>query len=115
MPPLTAKAKNQGSVVTAVALLLSVLFALTLGVLWSMDLDEPFVHDYDEGVYLCSARSALAGHPLFTEVFSSQPPAFLKILTWSFYLCGDSVVVGRAVIVFFSVLCLAATGWLAWR
>ena len=116
MPPPTANtAKNQDGILTDLSLLLSVLLLLSLGVLWSMDLNEPFGHDYDEGVYLCSARSAVAGHPLFTEVFSSQPPAFLKILTWSFYLFGDTVVVGRAAIVFFSVVCLAATGWLAWR
>ena len=81
MPPPTANtAKKQDGILTDLSLLLSVLLSLSLGVLWSMDLNEPFAHDYDEGVYLCSARSALAGHPLFSEVFSSQPPAVLKIL-----------------------------------
>jgi 4-amino-4-deoxy-L-arabinose transferase-like glycosyltransferase len=36
--------------------------------------------DYDEGVYWESLRALAAGHPLFTSVYSSQPPAFLLLL-----------------------------------
>lgn len=36
--------------------------------------------DYDEGVYWESLRSMAAGHRLFTEVYSSQPPGFLLLL-----------------------------------
>src|SRR5205823_8214527 len=55
------------------------------------------------------------GQPLFTSVFSSQPPAFVEILTFAFSVFGDSVVVGRGVMVFFYLLSLAATGAVAWR
>src|SRR5205085_235390 len=36
--------------------------------------------DYDEGVYWQSLRALAAGHPLFSSVYSSQPPAFLMLL-----------------------------------
>jgi len=97
------------------ALGLCLLFVLAFGVLWLINLDEPFSQDYDEGVYLSSARMALHGHPLFTSVFSSQPPAFLEILASAFYLFGDSVVVGRCVIILFSLVSLVAAGRIAWQ
>jgi hypothetical protein len=30
--------------------------------------------DYDEGIYWLSLRSMREGHPLFTSIYSSQPP-----------------------------------------
>lgn len=64
--------------------------------------------DYDEGVYWESLRSMAAGHPLFTQVYSSQPPGFLATL-YPFYLLGHSLAAARAGILFFSALSLVAT------
>ena len=58
--------------------------------------------DYDEGVYWQSLRSLSAGHRLFSQVYSSQPPGFL-LLVFPFYrLLGQSLVGARvAVLVLF--------------
>lgn len=71
--------------------------------------------EYDEGVYLLSARSLLAGHELFREVFSSQPPAFLETLALAMRVFGDTLETGRVVIVGFALLALAAVADLARR
>lgn len=63
--------------------------------------------DYDEGVYWQSLR-ALAGHPLFASVYSSQPPAFLMLLAPPHRLLGGSLLAGRLV-----VLVLSAGGLVA--
>jgi hypothetical protein len=71
-------------------------------------LGEASEREYDEGVYLLSARSLLAGHPLFTSVFSSQPPAFLETLAAAMRLAGDRLETARMLILGFSLLSLAA-------
>ena len=91
--------------------LLLAAFALT----WRNYLDTQFPFDYDEGVYLLSARMLMAGYSQYTSVFSSQPPAFLEILALAFRLFGDTVAVGRGVMIFFSLVSLVAIGWISWR
>jgi 4-amino-4-deoxy-L-arabinose transferase-like glycosyltransferase len=97
------------------ALGLCLLFLLDYGAFISFDLDKPYSQDWDEGLYLCSARMAQSGYPYFTYIFNSQAPLFLEILTHAFRLLGDSVVVGRSTIVFFSLVCLIGVAWIAWR
>jgi len=63
--------------------------------------------DYDEGVYWESLRSMAAGHPLFSQVYSSQPPGFLAAL-YPFYLLGHSLIAARAGALFFFALSLVA-------
>jgi hypothetical protein len=64
--------------------------------------------DYDEGVYWQSLRAMAAGHPLFSQVFSSQPPLFL-IGLYPFYLVlGQSLVAARLAVVLYSLAGLAA-------
>jgi 4-amino-4-deoxy-L-arabinose transferase-like glycosyltransferase len=59
--------------------------------------------DYDEGVYWASLRSMSAGHPLFSSVYSSQPPGFLLGVA-PFFAVGHSLAWARAgVLVFFAV------------
>ncbi len=94
---------------------LCALLLVAFAAAWGANLSEPYSLDHDEGVYLVSARMVALGHPLFTAVFSSQPPAFLNTLALAFRWFGDTVAVGRAVMVGFSVLALGAAAWIAWR
>ena len=95
----------------SISLLLLCAFALAL----QMNLSNPYLSNYDEGVYLSSARLVTEGYPLFTSVFSSQPPAFLEILALAFRLFGDTLTVGRGVMVFFSLVSLGSVAWISWR
>ncbi len=68
--------------------------------------------DYDEGVYWQSLRAMSNGYPLFTSVFSSQPPFFLLSLypLYSFFglFFGQTLVAARLGIVVYSVIGLIA-------
>jgi 4-amino-4-deoxy-L-arabinose transferase-like glycosyltransferase len=68
--------------------------------------------DYDEGVYWQSLRALSAGHPLFTSVFSSQPPFFLLSLypIYSFFsvFFGPSLTAARLGIIVYSLVGIAA-------
>jgi len=64
--------------------------------------------DYDEGVYWQSLRAMAAGHPLFREVFSSQPPLFLLGLYPFYLVLGQSFVAARLAVVLYSLAGLAA-------
>jgi len=75
--------------------------ALRLPLLWGLQID------YDEGVYWESLRSMASGHALFSEVYSSQPPAFLALMA-PFFAAGHTIASARAgVLVFFAVALLA--------
>lgn len=67
--------------------------------------------DYDEGVYWQSLRNLAAGHPLFTAVYSSQPPGFLAMLLPFHVLLGGSIAGDRAGVLLLAMLGLGA----AWR
>jgi 4-amino-4-deoxy-L-arabinose transferase-like glycosyltransferase len=88
---------------------------LALAALLAKDIGEPYVQDWDEGLYLCSVREALNGQPFFTSIYNGQAPAFLDILTLSMRLFGESVSVARGTILFFFLLSLVGVGWIAWR
>lgn len=68
--------------------------------------------DYDEGVYWQSLRALSAGHPLFTSIFSSQPPFFLLSLypLYSFFslFWGPTLAAARLGIIVYSLVGLAA-------
>jgi 4-amino-4-deoxy-L-arabinose transferase-like glycosyltransferase len=59
--------------------------------------------DYDEGVYWQSLRAMASGHPLFTSVFSSQPPLFLLALYPFYLLFGQTLLAARLAIVVYSL------------
>lgn len=64
-------------------------------------------NDYDEGVYWQSLRAMANGHPLFSSIFSSQPPLFL-LSVYPFYMVfGQSLSAARLALVFFSVAGIA--------
>ncbi len=72
-----------------------------------------FTRDYDEGVYWQSLRAMAAGHPLFTSVFSSQPPMFLLSI-YPFYMAfGQTIAAARIGIAFFALVGIVAMYWLA--
>jgi 4-amino-4-deoxy-L-arabinose transferase-like glycosyltransferase len=64
--------------------------------------------DYDEGVYWQSLRNMAAGHPLFTAVYSSQPPAFLEFLLPSHILLGGSIEADRTGVLLLTLIGLVA-------
>jgi 4-amino-4-deoxy-L-arabinose transferase-like glycosyltransferase len=72
-----------------------------------------YSRDYDEGVYLMSARMVAAGHPLFSSVFSSQPPALVEMLAINFRFFGESIVLGRELILLFTLITLALVAMIA--
>jgi Dolichyl-phosphate-mannose-protein mannosyltransferase len=64
--------------------------------------------DYDEGVYWQSLRALAAGHPLFSSVYSSQPPGFLLLLTPFYDIFGHSLAAARGGVAVISLLGIAA-------
>jgi 4-amino-4-deoxy-L-arabinose transferase-like glycosyltransferase len=60
--------------------------------------------DYDEGVYWQSLRAMAAGHPLFTSVFSSQPPFFLLSLYPFYLLFGQTLEAARLGVAIYSLV-----------
>lgn len=88
------------------ALLVVVAAAL---ILWPLSGLE---RDYDEGVYWQSLRAMASGHPLYTSVFSSQPPFFLLSL-YPFYLSfGQSIAAARFGVAVFALAGVIAMYWL---
>src|SRR5690348_7724511 len=69
------------------------------------DLGLPFDRDgYDEGVYWQSLRAMSAGHPLYQQVFYSQPPFFLLSIFPTYMLLVQTVWAARFGIVLISLL-----------
>jgi 4-amino-4-deoxy-L-arabinose transferase-like glycosyltransferase len=67
------------------------LFAVAVG-MRLYDLGLPFDRDtYDEGVYWQSLRAMSAGHPLYQQIFYSQPPFFLLSTFPSYVLFGGTL------------------------
>ncbi len=68
--------------------------------------------DYDEGVYWQSLRAMSSGHPLFTSVFSSQPPFFLLSIYPLYRLfalfSGQTLAAARLAITLYSLVGLVA-------
>jgi 4-amino-4-deoxy-L-arabinose transferase-like glycosyltransferase len=75
---------------TALAMLIAVPAAARAPLLFATQFD------YDEGVYWQSLRALAAGHRLFAEVYSSQPPGFLVLLTPFYDLLGRDLLAARA-------------------
>ncbi len=67
-----------------------------------------FSAEYDEGVYWQSLRAMAAGHPLYRQVFSSQPPLFLLSIYPFYRLFGQTLGAARFGVACFSLAGLAA-------
>jgi 4-amino-4-deoxy-L-arabinose transferase-like glycosyltransferase len=66
------------------------------------------LHDDDEGVYWQSLRSLDHGHRLFSDVYSSQPPAFLGMIEPFYALLGRDLTAARVGVLTISLLGVAA-------
>ena len=71
--------------------------------------------DYDEGVYLVSARSLVNGHALFSDVFSSQPALFLPVLALFVRLPVDLATAGHLYTLVCGLLALLGVAWICWE
>ena len=71
--------------------------------------------DFDEGVYWLSLRSLRAGHAFATEVYSSQPPAFLLGLQPAWAWLGGTIEAARALMTGWGCVAVVAAGVSAWR
>ena len=74
-----------------------------------------FASDYDEGVYWQSLRAMAAGHPLFSSVFSSQPPFFLLGVYPFYALFGQGIAAARLGILVSACVGLIATYFIGQR
>jgi hypothetical protein len=63
-----------------------------------------FEFDPDEGVNAIKAMMSLYGYPLYTQVWSDQPPLLNMLLTGIFRIFGLNITIGRIVILAFSTL-----------
>ncbi|HTJ27978.1 MAG TPA: glycosyltransferase family 39 protein [Candidatus Limnocylindria bacterium] len=64
--------------------------------MFAFRLGMPHARDYDEGVYWESLRAMHRGHPLFGQVYSSQPPLFLPLAYAFFVPLGSTLVAARS-------------------
>jgi Dolichyl-phosphate-mannose-protein mannosyltransferase len=71
--------------------------------------------EYDEGVYWQSLRDLAQGHPLFSSVFSSQPPLFLVSILPLYLLAGQTLAAARLVVVAYGMIGLFTVWWLGRR
>jgi 4-amino-4-deoxy-L-arabinose transferase-like glycosyltransferase len=108
-----AQAAVPGRLRRCAILLLCIALLASFAIVWQVGINSVYSRDYDEGVYLTSARMVAAGHPLFSSVFSSQPPVLVEMLALSFRLFGETVVVGRELIIFFSLITLGSVALIA--
>ena len=67
-----------------------------------------FSADYDEGVYWQSLRAMAHGYPLFTQIFSSQPPFFLLAIYPFYALFGQTLAAARFGIAVWSLVGIVA-------
>ncbi|MGD0448325.1 MAG: hypothetical protein ABSB36_06870 [Candidatus Dormibacteria bacterium] len=69
----------------------------------------------DEGTYWLSLRAMQAGHPLYSSVYDSQPPAFLLLTEPNWALLGGSIAAARAVMVGWALVGVASGAVIGWR
>lgn len=81
---------------------------MALGLLLRLPLLTGGQIDYDEGVYWQSLRALVAGHHLFREIYSSQPPGFLLLVFPFFKLLGQNLLAARVGVLVFSLAGLFA-------
>jgi hypothetical protein len=109
------KVVQRRRLINRVSLLVSFLLLLAFVIAWQTNLSKPYAIDADEGLYLLSADMVISGYPQYASLFSPYPPLFLEILGLAFRAFGHTVVAGREVIVFFSLVSLSAIAWIGWR
>lgn len=101
-PAISARLRSlsfEARAVAAICAVAAVLRLISLG---------GFSTDYDEGVYWQSLRALSHGHPLFTSVFSSQPPFFLLAVYPFYALFGQTLAAARLGIACWSLVGIVA-------
>ncbi len=91
--------------------LLLVLVA-TLFILWQWKSVHSFAWKYDEGINAAKAQLLLDGHRLYIDIWSDQPPLFTFMLAEAFRLFGQSVTVGRLLVLALAGLTLLSLAWI---
>ena len=71
---------------------------------------ERFEFDQDEGGEVMKALLVARGYPLYSEVWSDQPPVLTYLLAATFRVLGPDVDAGRVVVLLLSTGLLAAAG-----
>lgn len=99
--------------VLAAWITLALIVATTLAWLWHIG--DSVGAEYDEGVYLISARLIRHGYPMFERVFYSQPPLLLGLLRGAFALFGETISAGRFVSVCGAAVTCGALAVIAWE
>lgn len=94
-------------------LFLRIVTALAFAVFAAWNSLEIYSLDYDEGVYLVSARMHLAGFGLYNDIFHAQPPVYIELLTLVFRIVGDNVLTGRVTAMICSSVCVFLVGAIA--
>lgn len=68
------------------------------------DLGRRFAYDYDEGVYLQTAKQLMNGYGLYDPIFLSQPPFLIYTIVASMSLLGESLYAGRLPVALTSIV-----------
>ncbi|MCS7112666.1 MAG: glycosyltransferase family 39 protein [Nitrososphaerota archaeon] len=68
------------------------------------NLGVKYSYDYDEGVYLQTAKQMLNGYKLYEQVFLSQPPILIYLVSASMNFLGENLYAGRLPIALTSIL-----------
>ena len=63
-----------------------------------------YSYDYDEGVYLQTAKQMLNGYKLYERIFLSQPPILIYLVAASMSFLGENLYAGRLPIALTSIL-----------
>ncbi|GAC1636966.1 MAG: hypothetical protein NVS4B2_25610 [Chloroflexota bacterium] len=71
------------------------------------------ISDADEWRYTACSRLVEHGYPLFTSVFSAQPPLLYAALAGGMAMVADNIAGARSVEVVFGAVALASSCWLA--
>ncbi len=90
---------------------LPALIALVAALLYLLPVNQ-YSSNYDEGVYWQSLRAMQQGHPLYSSVFSSQPPYFLLSIYPFYRVFGQSIAAARVGVAVFGVVGVIAIFWL---
>ena len=90
---------------------LPALIALVAALLYLLPVNQ-YSSNYDEGVYWQSLRAMQQGHPLYSSVFSSQPPYFLLSIYPFYSLFGQNIAAARVGVAVFGVVGVIAMFWL---
>ena len=79
-------------------------------VAWQWAPAHEFDWRYDEGLDAMKARLVLDGYSLYRDIWSDQPPLLTLLLATAFAVFGQSVLVGRVLVLLLSGLGLLAMG-----